>query len=255
MGQQGLQRMSRRQCAERADEILNFSVAGMHTDPSAELLQHVDAGSSIRCVHHEMHHTVGFECAAQSTQARIRVDEMMKNAGAYDLIETHPEVVHSLDVKSVNLQIRKVVFFLKLLGLAHAGCTAVDTGNLSRGPAQRMLGRLGCAAACDEDGLVFPIRSAGPKKVIVGAASLRVLPELLIPLQIVDRRRIGITVVEIPHFTCYIRRWGELCCVHCEYRIQKFPGRRLSAGESECQSTCSVAFAKGDLSNLPCQSS
>src|SRR5579872_3875330 len=223
MGQQGLQRMSRRQCAERADEILNFSVAGMHTDPSAELLQHVDAGSSIRCVHHEMHHTVGFECVVQSTQARIRVDEMMKNAGAYDLIETHPQVVHSLDVELVNLQIRKVVFFLMLLGLAHAGCTAVDTGNLSRRPAQRMLGRLRCPAARDEDGLVFPIRSAGPKKVIVGAASLPILPEPLISLQIIDWWRVRITVVEIPHFTCYIRRWRELLCIHANTVLKNSP--------------------------------
>ncbi len=149
MGQQGLQRMSRRQCAERADQLPNFSVGGMHTDPSAELLQHVDASSSVRRVHHEMHGSIRFERAAQSAQARIRVGKMMKNAGAHDLIEAHPQVVHSLDIKMVNLQIRQVVFSPELLGMAHAGCAAVDAGNLSRGPAQRMLGRLRCPAAGD----------------------------------------------------------------------------------------------------------
>jgi hypothetical protein len=115
------------------------------------------------------------------------------------------------------------VFSLELLSVVHAGCAAVDASNLSLRPAQRMLGRLRCPAARDEDRLVFSIRSVGPKQVIVDAASLRVLPELLIPLQIIDRRRIRITVVEVPYFTCYIQKWREPLCIHANTVLKNSP--------------------------------
>src|SRR5215510_15552152 len=53
-------------------------------------------------------------------------------------------------------------------------------------PTQRMLGRLRCPAAGNEDGLVFPIGSYGAKEMIVSPAFLPVLPEPSIFLKAVD---------------------------------------------------------------------
>src|SRR5271169_1958432 len=111
------QRMSGRQHAERTHQIPNFSFGGMDTDPSAELLQHIDAGPSVRCVHHQMHRSVWFENVAQSSEASIRVGEMMENPSAHDLIEAHLKLAYLLDGELVHLQIFQVMFSLELLGV------------------------------------------------------------------------------------------------------------------------------------------
>ena len=49
--------------------------------------------------------------------------------------------------------------------------------------------------------------------MIIRAASLRVLPELSIFFEAVDRPGIGIPVVEVPDFLCHTRD-GE-CCSSC----------------------------------------
>src|SRR5208283_1358949 len=46
LAEQGFQRMSGRQCAERSDQILNFRIGRLDTDPAAKLLQHIDASAS-----------------------------------------------------------------------------------------------------------------------------------------------------------------------------------------------------------------
>ena len=167
---------------------------------SAEFLQHVDAGPSVRRVHHEMHRSaVRVEHTAQSAEPRIGLREMMENPGADDLIEAHFQVAYPLDGKLADLEIVQVVFPLELLGTAHTGCAEVDAGNLSRGPTQGMLGRLRCPAAGDEDGLVFPIGSCRPEEVIVRPAFLPVLPEPSIFLEAVDGRWIGMTFVKRAH--------------------------------------------------------
>src|ERR1700680_2195221 len=155
--------MSRRQHAECADEIRNLCIGGVDADTSAELLQHVDACPSVRCVHHEMYRSLRFKHAAQSAEACIRVGEMMENTGANNLIEARPQVVYSLDRELVDVKIFQVVFSLEFFRVRHTGCATVDAGTLSRGPAQRVLGRLRCSASGDEDGLIFCIGSGGPK--------------------------------------------------------------------------------------------
>jgi hypothetical protein len=63
-----------------------------------------------------------------------------------------------------------------------------------------MLDRLRCPTTGDENGLIFSERPGRPKQMIVRAASLAVLPELLISVESIDWWRIRITVVEIPDF-------------------------------------------------------
>jgi|GEM_PF-4685608 len=140
------------QRCERRDEIADLLIGSMDTYPSTEFLKHIDASPSVRRIHHEMHRTVRFEHAAQNSEPRIGVREMMENPGADNLIEAHFQVTYPLDGKLADLEIVQVVFPLELLGTAHTRCAEVDAGNLSRRPTQSMLGCLRCPATGNQDG-------------------------------------------------------------------------------------------------------
>ena len=73
VAQQARQRMPRRQLLERGDEIAYLVVRGRDADQPAELLQHVDAGPSVRRVHHEVHRAVRLEHVAQRAQRRVGI--------------------------------------------------------------------------------------------------------------------------------------------------------------------------------------
>jgi len=66
-----------------------------------------------------------------------------------------------------------------------------------------MFGRLRCPATGDEDGAVFPVWLSGPKQMVVRTTSLAVLPEALVLIEVIERSRIRITVVEASHLFPY----------------------------------------------------
>ena len=179
---------------------LNLFVGRMDSDPSAEFLQQIDAGPSVRRIQHEMHRSVRFEHAAESSESCVRVRKVMENSGAHNLIKGHSQFVHTLDGKLVDLEVVQVVFSLELLSTANAHCAEVDADNLCRGPTQSMLSRLRCSAAGNEDRVIFLVRFEGPKQMIISSASLSVLPEPSIFVKALDRSRIGKTFVKIAHF-------------------------------------------------------
>ena len=139
-------------------------------DPPAELLQHVDAGPSVRRVHHEVHRAAGRQHVAQGPQARVGVGEMMEHAGADDLIEGRPQLADALDGELADLEIVELVLSLELLGVADAGRAEVDARHPGRRPAQGVLGRLRGPAAGDQDRVVLAVGLRGPEQMIVGAA-------------------------------------------------------------------------------------
>src|SRR5215468_10415230 len=94
---------------KRSDEIANLRIRGMDTCAFAELLQHVDAGPSVRRIHHEMHGAVRFHRAAQSSEPRIRVGKMMENSRADNLIEGLLQLAYSLKGKLVDFEIIQAV--------------------------------------------------------------------------------------------------------------------------------------------------
>jgi hypothetical protein len=179
LAQQDFQRVSGRQRTEGTDEIPNLAISSVDTDSSAELLQHIDAGPPVWRVHHEMHRPVRFERSAQSAEARIRVGKVMEDPCARYLIEAHPQLIYALDRKLVYLKILQIVLFLELLSVAHTRRTAIDGGDLSVRPAQRMFGCLRCPTSGDKDSLVFPIDMTRPKQMKI-SSPLGILPTLLI---------------------------------------------------------------------------
>src|SRR5690348_8469133 len=97
----------------------------------------------------------------------------------------------------MDLEIFQFVFFFELLRVVNAGGAAVDCSYLGLGPTHRMLVGLGCSATGDEDGLVLAVSSPGPVQMVIGPPSFLVLPAELVFLKILDRRRIGIVIVEV----------------------------------------------------------
>jgi hypothetical protein len=56
---------------------------------------------------------------------------------------------------------------------------------------------LRCPTAGNKNGIVFPKRSARPKKMMICMTSSLVLPETAILFQVIDWARIGITLVKV----------------------------------------------------------
>jgi hypothetical protein len=67
-----------------------------------------------------------------------------------------------------------------------------------------MLGRLGSPAAGNKNGMILPIGFVRPKKMMIRTTSLRVLPELTVLFEIIDRPRIRITIVEVLDLLCHV---------------------------------------------------
>src|SRR5262245_33714487 len=189
--------MSRWQRLESGDEVPDLRVGGTDTQAPTEVLQHVDAGPAVRRIHHEMHGPVRFEHAAQSSEPRIGVGKMMEHPGAGDVIEAPLQLVYPIDGELMDLESAQVVLSLEFLSTAYTRRAEIDAGNPSPRPPQGISGRLRCAAARNQDGVVFAIGKSGPKKMMVRAGFVWVLPEPSIVLEAVDRRRIGVPFVEV----------------------------------------------------------
>lgn len=82
-----------------------------------------------------------------------------------------------------------------------------------------MLGRLGCAAAGNQDRLVFSVKLGRPVQMIIRAASVPILPEATIFIEAFDRPWIRVTVIEVPEFLGHGSHigWGSLWLAHRKY--------------------------------------
>src|SRR5260370_4276678 len=108
--------MSGWQSTERSNKVPNVRIGSMYAGPSAEILQHIDAGPSVRRIHHEMHRPVRFEHAAQRSESRIRVRKMVKNPGAHDLVEVRLQIIYTLDRQFADAEVVPAVFSFNILG-------------------------------------------------------------------------------------------------------------------------------------------
>src|SRR5262245_52645657 len=186
-----------RQRLESGEEIAHPIISRFDPDPPAELLQHVNAGSPVLRVDHEVYHPVWFEHAGERSESHIGIRQMMEDTGADDLIETHPQVFDALDGQVVNFEIVEFVLALERLRAAHARGAEVDAGDTRTTPPQGMLRCLRGAAAGNQDGEIISVGVGGPEEMVIGAASLRVLPVTLIGVEAVDWRWVGKPLVEV----------------------------------------------------------
>ena len=66
-------RMVGRQRSNRGAEVSQLRLRGADPEQAAVLLHHVDAGTPICCIDHQVHRAVGLKDIAQRPQAGIRV--------------------------------------------------------------------------------------------------------------------------------------------------------------------------------------
>ena len=191
------ERMTGRQGLERNHKIVDVVIGGANAGPSAELLQDVNTGASVRRIHHQMHGPFRFQHTAQGVEANRGIGQMVQDSRTDNLVESGCQLRDSLNRQLVDLKIRKLIFSLQLLSVAYTGRAEIDTRHLGRRPAHRVFGSLRCPASRDQDGLVFTVGTEGPEQMIVRAPSTVILPKLAILIKIVDRTRVGVTIVKV----------------------------------------------------------
>ncbi len=112
LAQQMCQWMPGRQCHERIGKIPDFPVGSSDPKPATVLLQHIDAGTAVGRIYHQVHGPIRFEDLAQSAQPGIRISEVMQHPCADDLVEALSQFMRSFDGKLVNLKIAQMVLTL-----------------------------------------------------------------------------------------------------------------------------------------------
>ena len=154
---------------------------------------------------------------------------MVEHSGADNVVEAGPQFACLFDGKTLDLQIVELVLSFEFLGAAHACCAEVDAGHLGCRPAHRVFGRLRSSAAGDENRLVLPEGSRGPKQMMLRALLLRVLPGLIL-LEAIDRRGIWIVFVKRAHVLSDTRRApaSNVECFHQPCVTRKEPMHGLN---------------------------
>jgi hypothetical protein len=106
------------------------------------------------------------------------------------------EFAGMLDGELPQLEIVEPVLFLQRLRIGDAFRADVNSYYARARPANGIVRGLGCAAARDENAAVITIRFARPKEVRLGAPAI-VVPGAPVGSEIVDRRRVGMALVEV----------------------------------------------------------
>ena len=189
--------MGARQGRQRDGQVLDLLVRWPDPQPAAVFLQHVDAGPAVGGIDHQVDGAVRRQHLPQGGQPRRRVGQVVQHARADDLVESAAQLAGPLDRQLVDLQIGKAVFAFERLGVADARRADVDADHVAMpGSAQGMLGRLRGPAAGDQHLQVRAVGCLRPVQVEIGAAPALVLPAPAIAVEVVNRRRIGMLVVE-----------------------------------------------------------
>src|SRR5438270_11791830 len=106
--------MCRWQSAESGGELPNTALGIADANAPTEFLHHIDAGASVRRIHHEEHRAVRLEHVSQSPKSSDRVGEVMQYPRAHDVIEARLQFSCSLDRQQVKLEISELVSPLEL---------------------------------------------------------------------------------------------------------------------------------------------
>src|SRR5271157_2875869 len=185
-----------RQCTDHRAEVPQLLLRGADSEQTTILLHHVDAGTAICRIDHQMHCTVRRKDIAQRSKAGIRVGQMMEHARADDLVEFASELPDLLDRESMEIEVLQAIFSLKIARIAQAGFADVDCGHTSLRLAQRMDGSLGRSTAGDQDLSICPQLLRWPQQKGQCPTPIRVSVEFAVPIEVADRRRIRVGLVE-----------------------------------------------------------
>ncbi len=133
---------------------------------------------------------------AQRAKTRVRIAQMVKHAGANDLVECLAELRDPLDRKPVELQISYVVLLLKIAGVAQARFADVDRGHARVRLHERVPRGLRRSASSDKDRSVWPRLLQWPQQQRLRPAPARVPIAIEATLEAGDGRWIGMQLIE-----------------------------------------------------------
>src|SRR5262245_14634826 len=123
----------------------------------------------------------------------------MQHPGTHDVIERAPQRLNVLDRKLVEIEILQGVLSLEITRVTQARFADVDGGDASVGLAQRVPGRLGCAAPGDEDLLASAYRFRWPEEVKQRPATVRIAVQVAVLIEAGEGRRVRPPLVEGVH--------------------------------------------------------
>ena len=194
--EQMAQRVPERDLPERVGEIGDVVRLGGESEAPAAVLQHVDPGPSVWRIHHEMHRARRLEPIRQRGEPGGRIAKVVQHARAHDQVEPVIEISHVLDRHPAQLEVGEPVPGGEVVGVADAGVADVDRDDAASGMPDRVPGGLGCPAAGDEDARIVTIGGLGPEKMVFDPEPVRIPGRERIPVEVGDRRRVGVVVVE-----------------------------------------------------------
>ena len=105
----------------------------------------------------------------------------------------------------MSLEIGQVVFRNELAGVLQAGRADVDAYDVRLRPAERVLRSLPRTATGDENVQIAAERLLRPEEMVLGAGAIRVAPLVSRAIEILDRRWIGMSRVELTHGIARVR--------------------------------------------------
>ena len=154
--QHGGDRMGRRQLLKYFAKLSQVRVRGGDPEQAAILLHHVDAGSPVEGVHHQVHRPLRTQDIAKRTETDVRIRQMVKHSGADHLVEGASEFADILNRELVKFEILQLILLLELARVTQARLADIDGGDSGIRLAKGVPCGLRRAATGDEDLQVSP---------------------------------------------------------------------------------------------------
>ena len=198
--QQARDRVVLRQRFERAAETLQ--IRRRHTDfeQAAILLHHIDSGPAVARVDHQAHRAARSQDVAKGAKTVVRIGQVVQHSRTNHQIERATNLSDALDREPMQFEILQIVLALKIARVAKARVADVDRRDSSMGLAQRVPRGLRSAASSNKDIQVSPRSPGGPDQMELGSATVPVLVEVAVRVQIRERGGIGHPFVEVADF-------------------------------------------------------
>src|SRR6516162_6456635 len=103
-----------RQRTDRRAEISQFRLRGTDPEQTAIFLHHVDAGTPISRIDHQMHCAIRRKDTTQRAKADVRVGKVVKHTGADDLVKAPANLADIFDREAMEVEVPQAVFALQL---------------------------------------------------------------------------------------------------------------------------------------------
>lgn len=134
---------------------------------------------------------------------------MVQHARANDKVETLAQVADVLDWQLPRFEIRQVVLLLVRFRVLETSRADVDGSHVRRGMAKCVLCGLPRSTSSVQNIEIGAIRFVRPHQMVLGMMDVLVLPKITSTIEILNRRREGMTRVKLID-------WISVSYLHCD---------------------------------------